>query len=127
MGVIKKPVNEKSKKSQEHKCNQCDFKGKSSVTLKKHLNTNHYLNETNNKVNMMDVECSLCEYKFNSKHRFQVHIIENLDYIEVIYIETLMNDENMFQCDMCSFEPGNENSIRKHLIEHVMVPKVTKI
>jgi hypothetical protein len=70
MGAIRKPVNEKSKKSQEHKRNQCDFKGKSTVTLKNHLNTKSYLNETNDKVNLKDVKCSLCEDKFNSKHRF---------------------------------------------------------
>ena len=27
-------------------------------------------------------------------------------------------------CDMCSFESGNENIIRDHLIEHVKIPKV---
>ena len=30
----------------------------------------------------------------------------------------------MFECDMCSFESGNENSIRDHLIEHVKIPNV---
>ena len=54
--VKRKPVNEKSNKSQEHKCNQCDFQGKSTVTLNKHMNTKHYVNETNNKGNMKDVE-----------------------------------------------------------------------
>ena len=47
--VIKKPGNEKSSISQEHKCTQCDFQGKSKVTLNKHLNTRHYVNETNDK------------------------------------------------------------------------------
>ena len=78
MEVIKKSVNEKSKKSQQHKCNQCDFLGKSTVTLKKHLNTKLYVNETNDKVNVKDVECSLCEYKFYSKRRFQEHIWKRL-------------------------------------------------
>ena len=74
--VIKEPVNEKSNKSQEHKC---DFKDKSTVTLKKHLNTKHYVNETNDNVNMKDVECFLCEYRFYSKRSFQGHIIEHLE------------------------------------------------
>ena len=45
---------------------------------------------------MKDLECSLCEYKFNSKHRFHEHISEDLEEIEVIDIETLINDEDMF-------------------------------
>ena len=76
---------------------------------------------------MNNFECSLCEYRFNSKHRFQEHISEHLEEIEVIDIETLINDEDMFECEMCSFESGNENTIRDHLIEHVMVPKLTKM
>ena len=100
-------MNEKSKKSQQHKCNQSDFKGKSTVTLKKHLNTKHNVNETNDKVNMNNFECSLCEYRVNSKHRFQEHISEHLEEIEVIDIETLINDEDMFEYEMCSFESGN--------------------
>ena len=125
--VIKKTVNDKSKKSQEHKCNQCDFKGKSTVILNKHMNTKHYVNETNDKGTMNDVECSLCDYKVSSINMFQEHISEHLEEIEVIDIDTLTNDEDMFECDMCSFESGNENSVRDHLIEHVMVPKLKKM
>ena len=46
--VTKKPVNEKSNQSQEHKCNLCNFDGKTQVILHKHMNTKHCGNESNN-------------------------------------------------------------------------------
>ena len=95
--------------------------------MKKHLNTQHYVNETNDKVNMKNVKCCLCEYKFNSKNSFQEHISEHMEKIELIDINTLNNDEDRFECTMCSFESGNESSIRDRIIEHVMVPKLTKM
>ena len=51
----------------------------------------------------------------------------HLEEIEVIDIETLTNDEDMFEWNMCIFDSGNENGIKGHLIEHIMVTKVTKM
>ena len=83
----------------------CDFKGKTQFTLNKQMNTKHHVNECNNKGTEKAIECILCEEKFNSGNGFQKHISEHM-------------------CDMCSFESGNENIIRDHLIEHVKIPKV---
>ena len=124
--AIKKPVNVKANKPQEHKCDLCDFKGKTQVKLNKHMNTKHCVNVSSNKGNEKDIElkCSLCEKKLNSENGFQEHISEHLEEIELIDIKDLINYEDMFECNLCSFESGNENSIKEHLIEHVMVPKV---
>ena len=91
------------------------------------MNTKHHVNESNSKGTEKAIECILCEEKFNSVNKFQEHISEHLEEIDVIDIETRTNDEDMFKCDMCSFESGLENSIRDHLIEHVMVPKLRKM
>ena len=61
------------------------------------------------------------------KNSFQEHISEHMEEIEVIDINTLNKDEDRFECDMCSFKTGNESSIRDRIIEHVMVPKWTKM
>ena len=122
--VIKKIVNNKINKSQEHMCNMCDLKGKTQVTLNKHTHTKHNVNESNSKGTEKAIKCVLCEEKFNSVNGFQEHISEHLGEIEDIYIENLKNEEDMFECDMCSFESGNENSVRDHLVEHVKIPKV---
>ena len=54
---------------------------------------------------------SQSEEKFKSLNWFQKHIYDHLEDIEEINIEIRSNDEDMFECKLCSFESEN-----KHLI-----------
>ena len=39
-------------------------------------------------------------------------------------IESLTNGHDLFECNLCSFESGHEDSVKEHLIQHVNPPKV---
>ena len=34
-------------------------------------------------------------------------------------LESLTNGHDLFECNLCSFESGHEDSVKEHLIEHV--------
>ena len=38
----------------------------------------------------------------------------------------LLNEDDMFECNLCTFKSGNSGCIREHLVEHVIIPKVPK-
>ena len=98
------------------KCHQCDFKCKTKVTLNKHTNTKHGVNiETE----VSYSECSICNDKFETQADFQKHKEEHREEIEVLDISTLTNGHEVFECNLCSFESGHEDSIKEHLIDHL--------
>ena len=68
------------------------------------------------------MECALCDDMFSSNPDFQEHLEE----IKEINIYSLTNGHDIFECNLCSFESGHINSIREHLITHVMVPKASE-
>ena len=48
------------------------------------------------------------------------HIDENIEEIETLDIASLTNGHNLFECNLCSFESGLGDSIREHMIDHVL-------
>ena len=120
----------KTKGGQQHKnkCDHCDFKGKNQVTLSKHVNKKHAQDKAEHAQTktVADLECALCDDKFSSNPDFQEHIKEHLEEIKEINIYSLTNGHDIFECNLCSFESGHINSIREHLITHVMVPKASE-
>ena len=51
---------------------------------------------------------------------------EHIEEIEELYISTLTNGHEMFECNMCSFESGHEDSVKEHLIDHLNHTKEPK-
>ena len=42
-----------------------------------------------------------------------------MDEIEGMDITNLTNEYDLFECNLCSFESGNIDSVKEHLIDHV--------
>ena len=103
------------------KCKHCDFYCPSKVTINKHTNTRHAVKVPNKECEATEcnLKCSLCEHKFKSLAEFRSHIKKHLDEIEGMDIPSLSNEYDLFECNLCSFESGNEDSVREHLIDHV--------
>ena len=68
---------------------------------------------------MCNSKCSLCEDPFESKDEFEAHIKAHIYEIEGLDVTTLTNNDDMFECNLCSFESGVGDSIKEHLIEHM--------
>ena len=105
------------------KCQECRYECQNNVTLQKHWNTKHACMATVTKGDTIDQVCGLCEDKFSTTEDFNEHIAEHIEEIENISIESLTNGHDLFECNMCSFESGHEDSVKEHLIEHVNPPK----
>ena len=41
---------------------------------------------------------------------------------ENIDVASLTNGHDVFECNLCSFESGHEDSVKEHMIEHVNSP-----
>ena len=94
------------------KCDQCSFISDTRITLNKHTNTKHAEQDSG-------YECSLCEDSFSSSKELKTHIDEHIEEIEGLNIAELTKGHDLFECNLCSFESGHEDSIREHLIAHV--------
>ena len=103
------------------KCQHCDFNCPSKVTLNKHSNTKHGSNVSYKECEATECnsKCSLCEDKFISTAEFRSHKKEHMDEIEGMDITNLTNEYDLFECNLCSFESGNIDSVKEHLIDHV--------
>ena len=93
-------------------CDECNFTSNTRMTLNKHTNTKHAEKDSGN-------ECSLCEDSFLSAKEFKKHIDEHIEEIEGLDLVSLTKGHDLFECNLCSFESGHEDSIREHLIAHV--------
>ena len=47
---------------------------------------------------------------------------EHLDEIEEIYVESLKNGHEEFECSLCKFKSNDEEAVKNHLIRHVPKP-----
>ena len=94
------------------RCDQCNFTSDTRIILNKHTNTKHAEKDSGN-------ECSLCEDSFSSAKEFKKHIDEHIEEIEGLDIASLTKGHDLFECNLCSFESGHEDSIREHLIAHI--------
>ena len=48
-----------------------------------------------------------------------MHPKERIDKTEELDIAKITDGHEFFECNLCSFESGYGDSIRKHLIDHV--------
>ena len=98
------------KDKESNKFDQCNFKSNKEITLIKHMNTKH-----GDKVmeNDTEFECSLCKDRVNTNKELDQQIAEHIQEIENMDIETLTNWHDLFECNLCSFEYGHEDSAGK--------------
>ena len=66
------------------------------------------------KENVNELNCIFCE------NYLEEHISDHLEEIKEINIESLKSGHDIYECTMCSFESGHNDSIREHLIKHVL-------
>ena len=112
-----KPIKENiSDTKNNFKCHECEFVCKKKVTLNKHTNTKHGVKTV---TNANCFECSICKDKFKTKSIFLKHKEEHMKEIEGLDISALTNGHEMFECNLCSFESGHEDSIKEHLVDHL--------
>ena len=118
-----KIVKETTKQNIE-KCNQC----KKKVTLNKHMNTKHGDSESHQErtKSVNDLNCVMCEEKFRYKNDLEEHINGHLEEIKEVDIDSLKIGHDLYECTMCSFESGHNDTIKEHLIKHVLSPKSTE-
>ena len=72
-------------------------------------------------------ECSICKDKLKNKYEFLKHKEEHIEETEEFDISTPTNGHEMFECNMCSFESGHEDSVKDNLIDHLNHTKEPKI
>ena len=69
-----------------------------------------------------DHECPLCSDGFSTIAELNDHKAEHLEEIENMDVASLTNGHDVFECNLCSFESGHEDSVKEHMIEHVNSP-----
>ena len=107
------------------KCNECEDTGGTKVSLMKHKNTKHALKPIE-QPQVSVPKCSLCDDEFKTFKEYEAHKQEHIDKIEEIDVTSLTNGLEMFECNLCSFESGHEDSIKEHMIDHVNFPNISK-
>ena len=78
------------------------------------------------KKDVLDFDCSLFENKFSNIKDLEEHISENLEDISMMDIDSLKSGHDIYEYTLCPFESGHNNSIREHLVEHVLASKSTE-
>ena len=73
-----------------------------------------------------DLKCSLCEEKFSEINDLEEHMNQHLVDIKEMDIDHIKSGHDLYECTLCAFESGHNDSIREHLIEHVLASKSTK-
>ena len=71
---------------------------------------------------MIVPKCSLCDEKFNMIKEYEEHIQEHKDEIEDLDVTAITNGHELFECNLCSFESGHEDSVKEHLLDHLSLP-----
>lgn len=124
----KNNVKKKSTKYHKYKCNQCNFTGKNQTNVNKHMNKKHNEIKTHQdeRKDVLEFECSLCEDMFSNKKDLEDHMSEHLEDISKMDIDSLKSGHEIYECTLCPFESGHNDSIREHLVEHVMASMPTE-
>ena len=106
------------------KCDMCEYRCTTKASLMKHINRKHALNPTMQHFTEQVVvpKCSLCDDEFKTLKEYEEHIQELNYEIEELYVTALTNGLEHFECNLCSFESGYEDSIKEHLSDHVSLP-----
>ena len=104
------------------KWDECEFKCKNEITLRRHVNTKNAAKTTNDgdiDFSVYDSECSLCDYKFNTAQDFINHIKGYMDEIEELDLDLLKNGHGINKCNICKYESSDDKEIKMHLINQV--------
>ena len=119
-----KLMNENDNAHRHHlyfKCDKCDYRCKTRGCLMKHTNSKHVIKQDITK-QVSVPKCSLCDDNFNTLKEYEEHIQEHKDEIEDLDVTSITNGHELFECNLCSFESGHEDSIKEHLLDHVSLP-----
>ena len=82
------------KQQHELKCDACEFKCKSEITLRKHSNTKHSIEITHiDRDTSNNLRCVLCENKFETQNKFNIHLGGNLEEIRYLEVKYLLNGQ----------------------------------
>ena len=93
------------KKSSEFKCCKCDFQGKTDISLKKHINTKHQIEHTENaNDNRMTID--------ESDTSEEELIFQDVD--ELFQLETVEN-ELVYACNLCEEGFDSVEEVKEHL------------
>ena len=60
-----------------------------------------------------------CYNVFTTTEVFNEHKADHLEDIQSMDVASLKNGHDIFECNLCSFESGHEDSVKEHMIEHV--------
>ena len=89
-------------KGQTYKCNKCDFAGHTEVSLKKHRNTKHSLqNNGESEVKLINKDCTL----------------EGFEGIEDLFQIEVLDGEEVYACNVCNEGFDREDEIMKHILD----------
>ena len=88
--VVTKPMLEAeedsliNKNSNAYKCDKCEYRSATKVSLIKHVNTKHALNSVKEVITEQVVvpKCTLCDDNFNTFKEYEEHKQEHIDEIE---------------------------------------------
>ena len=79
------------------------------------------LQNTKNSVEC-NYECPLCSDQFSTIEGLNHHKAEHLEENINLDVASLTNEYELFECNLCSFESGHEDSVKEHMIDHVNSP-----
>jgi hypothetical protein len=128
--AMKKHVNT-NHSTQSYDCYTCLEVFQSETVLKRHMENKHKgepKSDTVEQTNSEPIvsECSLCDDKFNSEEEYTDHINAHLEDIQGIDIEDLKNGHEAFACSMCEFNSNDPETVKRHLTEHALKPKLNQ-
>ena len=90
-------------KGQELKCFKCEHVSNTEMSLKKHINTKHPLQ------NMEEEEISSKEIDYN---------LDGIESIEDLFQLEFLDGDQMYACNVCDQGFDIENEIKKHIIDN---------
>ena len=100
MSPVKAKLTYESRKGQELKFDKCDFVGKTELIIKKHKNTKHPLQNIEEKVSSIKVDCNL----------------EGIEDIEDLFQLGVLDGKQVYACNVCNHGFDMEDEIKKHII-----------
>ena len=86
------------------KCPHCKYENISKWSFQKHCNIKHATIYKGSEE--PGHECSLCSDQLSTIEKLHDHKADHLEEIESIDVASLTNGNELFQCNICSFESG---------------------
>ena len=111
-----------TKNQKRFECELCGYKCDLEMTLRKHLNTKHPVEETQSEMEIpCTYTCSLCDEKCQTSEKLADHIEDHLEEIRNLDVTDLKKGHTIFECNVCQYQTSNDDEVRKHLISHTKV------